>query len=70
MHYTPMHAPLNPNRLVIVFIYLGAAVESLTAAGAAMQGTTRGVEEDLDQYRLGGNLISISVSIFSNGIGM
>jgi hypothetical protein len=61
MHYIPMHAPLNPNRLVTVFIYLGAAVESLTGAGASLMATAKG--EDLKQYSLGGKLISISVSL-------
>lgn len=60
MNYLPMHAPFHPNRVVIVFIYLGAAVESLTGAGAAMMATSQG--EDVDKYELGGRLISISVS--------
>jgi hypothetical protein len=36
MNYLPMHAPLNPNRVVILYIYLGATVEGLTAAGATL----------------------------------
>ena len=34
MQYVPMHAPLHPRRVVIVFVYLGALVEALTGAGA------------------------------------
>ena len=60
MNYLPMHAPFHPNRVVIVFIYLGALVESLTAAGAAMMAGSQG--KDVQKYELGGRLISISVS--------
>ncbi|KAH8598412.1 RTA1 like protein-domain-containing protein [Bisporella sp. PMI_857] len=35
MHYVPMHAPLNPGRVTYLFIYLGAVVEGLSAAGAS-----------------------------------
>ncbi|PGH27723.1 hypothetical protein AJ80_00510 [Polytolypa hystricis UAMH7299] len=35
MHYLPMHAPLNPSRVVYFFVYLGVAVECVTALGAA-----------------------------------
>lgn len=41
MNYLPMHAPLNPNRVVILFIYLGATVEGLTAAGATLMASAK-----------------------------
>lgn len=58
MHYLPMHAPLHPSRLVVLFIYIGAAVEALTAAGAR-----RLAESELGtpRYVSGGTLISISL---------
>lgn len=59
MHYVPMHAPLNPGRLVIFFVYVGAAVESLTAAGAAMR--SGGAVDNPSAYRTGGLLIAISL---------
>lgn len=58
MHYVPMHAPLHPHRVVVVFVYLGAAVESLTAAGATLIATSSG---DLDVQRRGGVLVSIAL---------
>lgn len=59
MHYLPMHAPLHPGRVVIFFVYVGAAVESLTAAGAAMRASSK--LTDLAAYRRAGTLISISL---------
>jgi len=53
-----MHAPLNPDRLLWVFIYLGTAVESLTSAGAARYAVAKG---DLALYRSGGLLVSIAL---------
>jgi hypothetical protein len=38
MRYVPMHAAINPTRIVIFFVYVGAAVEGLTVAGAARMG--------------------------------
>jgi hypothetical protein len=58
MHYVPMHAPLNPDRLLWVFIYMGTAVETLTAAGAARYAVARG---DPALYRSGGLLVSIAL---------
>ncbi|KAL9105801.1 MAG: hypothetical protein Q9227_009103 [Pyrenula ochraceoflavens] len=58
MHYLPMYAPLHPGRLVYVFIYLGALVESLTAAGASIIATDT---SDRDRIRRGGRLISVSL---------
>lgn len=59
MHYLPMHAPLHPGRVVIFFVYVGAVVESLTAAGASMLASSKG--DDLATYRRAGTLISISL---------
>ena len=42
MHYLPMHAPFHPGRVVYFFVYLGAAVEILTALGAADLSTAKG----------------------------
>lgn len=60
MLYLPMHAPLNPNRIVYLFIYLGATVEGLTAAGASLYATASGVNE-IGVYKTGGVLISVSL---------
>jgi hypothetical protein len=35
LQYLPMHSPVHPRRIMYFFIYLGAAVEALTAAGGA-----------------------------------
>lgn len=59
MHYVPMHAPLNPNRLVYFFIYCGAAVEGLTAAGGSLVATA--AASDSDKQTNGGRLISIAL---------
>lgn len=53
-----MHAPLNPSRVLIVFIYLGALVEALTGAGA---GRIASHAPGSSGYQLGGVLISISL---------
>lgn len=58
MHYLPMFASLNPYRVVYFFIYLGALVEALTAAGAARLASAG---DDLDRYQSGGTLISVSL---------
>lgn len=58
MHYVPMHAPLHPGRLVIFFVYVGAAVESLTGAGAAL---LSGGADKPDVHKRGGLLIAISL---------
>ncbi|TVY51663.1 Protein RTM1 [Lachnellula cervina] len=58
MQYVPMHTPLHPGRVVIVFVYLGALVEALTGAGAGkMAASTPGT----DKYINGGTLIAISL---------
>lgn len=59
MRYLPMHAPLHPGRVVIVFIYLGVAVESLTGAGASMFATASAY--DSSKALTGGTLLSISL---------
>ncbi len=58
MNYLPMHATLNPNRVVLLFIYISAAVEALTAAGAARMATN---ELGSSKYISGGTLISVSL---------
>jgi hypothetical protein len=58
LRYLPMHAPLNPDRVMLLFIYLGAAVEGLTAAGASLVATARG---DTAQAQSGSILISIAL---------
>ncbi|KAI9672079.1 MAG: hypothetical protein M1831_001892 [Alyxoria varia] len=35
LHYLPYHSPLHPGRVVSTFLMIGAAVEGLSAAGAA-----------------------------------
>ncbi|KAJ5225862.1 hypothetical protein N7468_007087 [Penicillium chermesinum] len=50
-----MHAVLNPDRVLICFVYVGAAVESITVAGAARAAAARG---DLAQLKSGGKLIA------------
>lgn len=58
LYYLPMHAPLHPGRVTIFFVYLGSAVESLTAAGAARMASNR---TNLDAYKSGGTLISAAL---------
>jgi hypothetical protein len=58
LRYLPIHAPLNPDRVVLFFIYLGAAVEGLTAAGASLVVTAKG---DTEQAQSGTILISIAL---------
>ncbi|KAJ5173147.1 hypothetical protein N7492_005740 [Penicillium capsulatum] len=55
MNYLPMHAVLNPNRVLIFFVYVGAAVEGITVAGAAKNAAAG---TDLDKYKSGGELIA------------
>ncbi|KAJ5089906.1 hypothetical protein N7532_008590 [Penicillium argentinense] len=55
MNYLPMHAVLNPNRVLVFFVYLGAAVEGMTAAGAAKNAAAG---DELDEYKKGGQLIA------------
>jgi hypothetical protein len=57
MHYLPMHAPLNPDRVLYFFIYLGALVESLTGAGAGKLASSK---PGSDQYKSGGTLIAVA----------
>ncbi|KFY08359.1 hypothetical protein V492_06301 [Pseudogymnoascus sp. VKM F-4246] len=58
MHYTPMHSPINPSRVLYFFIYVGAAVESLTAVGAVRLSAAEG---DLDKLKNGETFISIAL---------
>lgn len=59
MRYLPMHAPLHPGRVVVVFIYLGVAVESLTGAGASLFATAS--IDDTSDVLTGGTLLSVSL---------
>ncbi|MCF7632425.1 RTA1 domain-containing protein [Oscillospiraceae bacterium SCCA1] len=59
MRYLPMHAPLHPGRVVVIFVYAGIAVESLTSAGASLYATAS--VDDASKFKLGGTLISISL---------
>lgn len=58
MHYLPMHAPINPSRVLYFFIYVGAAVESLTAVGAVRASAAKG---DIDLLRNGEKFISVAL---------
>jgi hypothetical protein len=58
MHYTPMHSPINPSRVLYFFIYVGAAVESLTAVGAVRLSAANG---DMDLLKNGETFISIAL---------
>ncbi|PVH87258.1 hypothetical protein DL98DRAFT_448646 [Cadophora sp. DSE1049] len=58
MFRLPMHAPFHPNRVVVVFIYLGAAVETLTAVGAVRSASAG---EDMSKLRSGLKFLSISL---------
>ncbi|TKA70770.1 hypothetical protein B0A55_03727 [Friedmanniomyces simplex] len=62
MYYLPMHAPFNPGRTIIFFIYLGATVEGLTTAGASLYATAHGVN-DIAVYVRGGILISVALAL-------
>ncbi|KAJ5595148.1 uncharacterized protein N7459_001356 [Penicillium hispanicum] len=55
MNYLPMHAVLNPNRVLIFFVYVGAAVESITVAGASKSAAAG---SNLDKFKSGGELIA------------
>ena len=57
MRYVPMHAPLHPDRVIYFFVYLGVAVETLTAAGASIYASASG--KSLNTYAKGGPLISL-----------
>ncbi|KAK5109639.1 hypothetical protein LTR62_006876 [Meristemomyces frigidus] len=59
MLYLPMYAPLNPNHVLLFFIYLGAAVEALATAGAAYVATNH--SGDISIYITGGKLLSGSL---------
>lgn len=58
MHYLPMHAPLNPSRLVYFFIYVGAAVESLTAVGGVQLASAG---DDQKKLKSGATFLAVSV---------
>ncbi|KAG9562216.1 hypothetical protein KCU71_g7197, partial [Aureobasidium melanogenum] len=58
LRYLPMHTPINPDRVTYSFIYLGAAVEGLTGAGASLVATSK---DDASQKQSGLTLISIAL---------
>ncbi len=58
MHYLPMYAPLNPSRVVYLFVYMGAAVEGLTAAGASLMASG---SIGTSTYLTSGVLISVAL---------
>lgn len=53
-----MHAPLHPRRVVYFFIYLGSAVEGLTAAGA---GKLAASAPGTSVFVSGGTLIAVAI---------
>jgi hypothetical protein len=59
MRYLPMNAPFHPGRVVVFFIYLGVAVESLTGAGAAILATSS--IDHTSSVLTGGTLLSVSL---------
>ncbi|KAI6818812.1 hypothetical protein KC332_g10006 [Hortaea werneckii] len=61
MYYLPLYAPLNPGLTVYFFIYLGAAVEGLMTAGAALYATA--AQSDDQGRSTGGTLISVALVI-------
>lgn len=58
MHYLPIYAPLNPSRVVYLFVYMGAAVEGLTAAGASLMASG---SIGISTYLTSGVLISLAL---------
>ena len=58
MHYLPMHSLMNPSRVYYFFVYLGAAVESLTVVGAVRLSAA---ENDKSLMKSGGTYIAIAV---------
>lgn len=58
LNYLPMYTPLHPNRVTIFFVYIGAAIEFLTTAGAARMASAKG---DLSVYKSGGSIISAAL---------
>lgn len=58
MNYLPEHAVLHPNRVLIFFVYIGALVEAVTAAGAS-KSASAGL--DLSEIRSGGTLIAVGL---------
>ena len=57
MDYLPMHALLNPRMVKYCFIYLGALVEALTAAGASQLATN---DPGTDKFKSAGKLLAVS----------
>ncbi|KAF4452711.1 hypothetical protein F53441_4518 [Fusarium austroafricanum] len=59
MHYLPMHSIINPNRIVYIFVFLGAIVESLTAIGASWMASGNG-KRDMDILTSGATIMAIA----------
>jgi hypothetical protein len=60
MHYLPMHSIFNPNRVVYIFLFLGALVEMLTAIGSSWMAGGQG-RDDRDLLIRGATLVAIAV---------
>ncbi|KAF7558065.1 hypothetical protein G7046_g5878 [Stylonectria norvegica] len=60
MHYLPMHAVVNPNRVVYIFVFLGSIVEVLTAIGSSWIAGAQGKDNN-ELLMKGLTCISISV---------
>ncbi|KAH7150222.1 RTA1 like protein-domain-containing protein [Dactylonectria estremocensis] len=60
MHYLPMHAIINPNRIVYIFIFLGSLVEIFTAIGGSWMAAAQG-KDDRGLMMDGALLMAIAV---------
>ncbi|KAF7553346.1 hypothetical protein G7Z17_g3709 [Cylindrodendrum hubeiense] len=60
MHYLPMHAVINPNRVVYIFVFLGSLVEMLTAIGGSWMAAAQG-KDDKGLMTDGATLMAIAV---------
>ncbi|KAF5020876.1 hypothetical protein F66182_7092 [Fusarium sp. NRRL 66182] len=60
MHYLPMHSVVNPNRIVYIFVFLGALVEMFTAIGASWIAAGTG-RDDQDRLSQGATFMSVAV---------
>lgn len=58
MEYLPYHAPMHPGRVLSTFVILSAAVESLTASGAA---SSAGNDSTLRKRATGLNLVKAAL---------
>ncbi|KAH7017124.1 RTA1 like protein-domain-containing protein [Ilyonectria destructans] len=60
MHYLPMHAFINPNRIVYIFVFLGSIVEMLTAIGGSWMAAAQG-KDDVALMKDGATLMAVAV---------